>query len=38
LIDEYQGSSLSKALAENKLYPLITASEAKFANASVEDA
>jgi len=37
LID-YQGASLSIALPENKLYPLITAGEAKLAEAPVENA
>nr|AIC80771.1 subtilase [Cicer arietinum] len=34
----FKGASLSKALPENKLYPLISAAEAKLAEASVEDA
>ncbi|XP_045818035.1 subtilisin-like protease SBT5.4 [Trifolium pratense] len=34
----FRGSSLSGALPENKFYPLITAADAKLANASVENA
>jgi hypothetical protein len=37
LID-YQGASLSIALPENKFYPLITAADAKLADAPVENA
>jgi hypothetical protein len=38
LLIDYQGASLSTALPENKLYPLITAAEAKLAEAPVENA
>ncbi|KAK7363882.1 hypothetical protein VNO77_06042 [Canavalia gladiata] len=34
----FKGSSLSKAMPEDKLYPLINAVQAKLANASVDDA